>query len=128
MSRAKGIPNKPKVPLSPELAKLAQVAMDPTQDAETQQAAAKALQGALSPALPPPPQQPTAPWPGYMECPCGNLFDDADVCGNCRAYLGRERAKYQAAKRAREEHTPAFDESAFQRELDALTKDLGDLL
>ena len=122
MPRPKGTPNKPKEALSPELTKLAQVAMDTSLDAEMRAAASKALATALTPA----PLTPTAPWPGYMECPCGNLFDNVEVCANCRAYLDRCRAR-EAAQRKAAPTDSAADLAAFDIELAAIEKDLGEL-
>ena len=105
MSKPKGTKNKPKEVIDEQLAKLTAIAMDSTQDAETRQAAATALQAALTPTEAEP-QQPTAPWPGYMECGCvGDPFaDDApDPCANCRSYLDRERAKYLDRERAKQD-------------------------
>jgi hypothetical protein len=98
MSR-KGIPNKPKEVLSPELAKLAQVTMDPNIDEETRQAAAEALAQAIEP----PPAEPStsgrkmqyiAMW-NKWECAC-DWFSAAGMCQWCR----EEYAAQQAARKA----------------------------
>lgn len=72
MTRTKGSKNLPKETLSPDLSKLTAIVADPSQDAETRQDAAKALQDALTPPAPEPAPTPVSDdpfagcdvWPG----------------------------------------------------------------
>jgi hypothetical protein len=94
MTRAKGIPNRPKELLDPQLAKLAAIVTDPNQDEETRRAAAKALQDAMEPQAEP---TPTPQRKGFVDittnkwmCSC-DWFSAEGPCADCRAEIAEAK-------------------------------------